>query len=70
MTEDVIDFKLSLREKQVLKFVAQGLTCKQIAASLNIGDTTVITYKNRLKEKLEVQNCVELIHKSTKMGII
>ncbi len=70
MTEDVMDLKLSPREKQVLMFVAQGLTYRQIAAALNIGDTTVITYMNRLKEKMDVQNCPELIYKTSKLGII
>ncbi len=70
MNEDVVDFKLSSREKQVLQLVAKGLVCKQIANLLCICDTTIITYKNRLKEKLEVQNCYELIYKTTKLGII
>ena len=52
MNEDVVDFKLSHRENQVLQLVAQGLVCKQIAHHLCICETTVITYKNRLKEKI------------------
>lgn len=70
MTQDAVSLKLSPREKQVLQLVAKGLVCKQIAHRLSICETTVITYKNRLKEKIEVPNCYSLIYKSTKLGII
>lgn len=64
------EYFISKREKQVLRFVALGLPCKQIANELGIGETTVITYKNRMREKLQVKNCCELIYKALKLGII
>lgn len=60
MPQDNIDIKLSSREKQIIQLVAQGLGCKQIAQHLGISDSTVITYKNRLREKYEAKNCAEL----------
>lgn len=70
MNQTVRTYKITPREKQVLHYLAHGMVCKQIAHQLSICETTVITYKNRLKEKLNVSNCYELIYKTSKMGII
>jgi len=46
---------LSPREKEVLKLVAQGFINKEIADSLNIGITTVITHRKNIVEKLGIK---------------
>ncbi len=46
MIYDLSEIKISPREMQVLKLLANGLTCKEIAVLMGICDTTVITYKN------------------------
>ena len=42
---------LSQREEEVLKFIADGYTSKQIADKLSITKSTVKTYRQRLKDK-------------------
>ncbi len=53
--------RLSEREKEVLKFIANGYTSKEIAANLNISKLTVDTHRKNIQQKLEVANVVELL---------
>jgi len=62
--------KLSNREKEVLKLLAQGLTTKRIGDLLNISTTTVVTHCENLKHKLESKNRIELIYKSMRQNLI
>lgn len=55
--------QLSNREMDVLQLLVQGSSTAAIAHQLNLQLSTVSTYKNRLFEKLEVGNLVELIEK-------
>lgn len=52
---------LSARERDVLRLVGQGNNTRQIAAALGISPKTVTTYRDRLKEKLDLQNNTELV---------
>ncbi len=61
---------LTVRETQVLQLLSEGYTCKQIADILQIAETTVKTYKERMKSKFEVQNCIELIYITSKLGLV
>jgi len=54
---------LTKREREVLELLAEGLCAKEIAQSLFISETTVITHKKNLKNKFKVKNTVELISK-------
>jgi two-component system, NarL family, nitrate/nitrite response regulator NarL len=47
---------LTGREQQVLSFVAEGLTSKEIARRLGIGVRTVETYRDRLSTKLRISS--------------
>lgn len=70
MKESLEDIRFTNREKQVLKLTAEGFSCKETAEKLGIAETTVITYKKRLKEKYQVKNIIELVYKSTREGLI
>ena len=54
---------LTKREVEVLDLLVKGLCAKEIADSLYISETTVITHKKNLKKKYNVRNTVELISK-------
>lgn len=43
---------LSAREVEVLQFLAQGVSNRDIASRLSLSEKTVSTYKNRIQEKL------------------
>jgi DNA-binding NarL/FixJ family response regulator len=53
---------LSKRELEVMKLFALGDTAKDIARKLFLSTKTVMTYKERIFEKLSVTSIPELIH--------
>ena len=53
--------RLSPREREVLKLVAEGLSLKEIAIRLNVGTKTVDTHKYNLMAKLDIHNAAGLI---------
>jgi DNA-binding CsgD family transcriptional regulator len=55
---------LTKRELEVLDLLVKGMCAKEIADSLFISETTVITHKKNLKKKYNVRNTVELISKA------
>lgn len=52
--------RLSHRELEVLRLIAQGHSLKRIAAELNLSEKTIGTYRARLGEKLGLHSNVEL----------
>lgn len=59
---------LTRREKEVLEWIAGGLTNAEISAKLEIGVTTVETYRKNLLEKFQARNVAELVHLAMKQG--
>ena len=51
---------LSVRELQVLRMVARGMTIKEIAAELALSEKTVGTYRTRISKKMGLTTNVEL----------
>lgn len=52
---------LSVRQAQILKFVADGKTNRQTASILNISHRTVEEHRKRIMEKLGLQSIAELV---------
>jgi DNA-binding NarL/FixJ family response regulator len=61
---------LTEREIEVLRFVAEGRTNKDIAQYLRIAIKTVEAHRARIKRKLGMQTVVELVHYAIKQGIV
>lgn len=55
--------KLSKREIEIVKLLVKGEGNLEISNNLGIQMSTVSTYKNRVFEKLKINNLVELIEK-------
>lgn len=53
--------KLSKREFEIAVYMKNGMGNLEISNLLNIGASTVSTYKNRIFEKLGIQNLVQLV---------
>jgi two-component system response regulator NreC len=62
--------KLTDREKQVLKLLAEGYTHKEIAGILNISVKTVIAHHSNISEKLDIHNRSALTKFAIQKGII
>ena len=54
--------RLTDRELAVLEMIGQGRTTRQIATALKLGTPTIDTYRDRIKEKMNLQNAAELLH--------
>jgi DNA-binding NarL/FixJ family response regulator len=54
---------LSPREKDILHYLMEGSAMKEIGARLKITQSTVSTYKERIMEKMQASNMVELYKK-------
>lgn len=61
---------LTRRERQVLRFVAEGMTNAEIAAMLGIGVRTVESHRAAVLRKLDFQNQTELVRYAIQKGII
>jgi len=54
--------RLTDRELEVFQLIGSGRTTREIAETLNLGMTTVDTYRTRIKEKLGLRNGTQLQH--------
>lgn len=61
---------LSLRETEVLRFIAQGRSNKEIAAALTLSTRTVETYRARLTRKLGFHSLADLIRYAIRNRLI
>lgn len=57
---------LTDRELEVFQLIGSGKTTREIAQQLVLGDTTVETYRARIKEKLGLRNASELSQAATR----
>jgi two-component system response regulator NreC len=69
ITDDLYE-KLTDREKQIMKLLAEGNTAKEIASLLDISVKTVIAHQTNIYEKLNIHSRTELIKFAIRRGII
>lgn len=62
--------KLTGREREILKLLAEGYTTQEIADLLVISFKTVEGHKTRMMAKLELRNRVDLVKYALRKGII
>ena len=62
------DDSLSPREQDVLKFIAQGFSNKEIATRLHISTKSVETYKSRATDKLNLRTRADIVRYGTSQG--
>jgi DNA-binding NarL/FixJ family response regulator len=60
--------RLSDRETEVLRLIAQGYSNKEVAAQLSVSVKTVETYKARSMEKLNLRSRVDIVRKAGELG--
>ena len=62
--------KLTPREQEVMRLVAQGLSSKEIAAKLYISPKTVENHRTKIMEKLQLASVVDLVKYAAQLGVI
>ena len=60
---------LTVRQREILQLLAEGLSAKEIAAQLAISTRTVESHKYQMMESLAIHNSAELVHYALKHGI-
>ena len=73
--DDATDFemgisKLSAREIEILQYMAEGFTAKEIAATLTISQLTVKKHRENLLRKTKAKNAAHLVAIGIKNGLI
>lgn len=61
---------LSAREQQVLQALADGMSTKRIAETLQLGEETVKSHLSRLYTKLEVSDRVQAVVTAMRKGLV
>lgn len=62
--------KLSIREKQVIKLVAEGYKTKDVADMLDISDRTVSKHRENIMTKLGMSSSAELVNYASHIGLL
>ena len=60
---------LSTRELEVLRFLTQGQSVKEIAESMGLSPKTVANHQSAIKLKLEADTAIELLRKANELGL-
>lgn len=69
--KDVNEFsRLTVREKEILKLIAEGNTSRQIAESLFISVKTVENHRANIKNKIDIHDTAGLVRYAIKIGLI
>lgn len=61
---------LSKREREVIKWIAQGKSSKQIARIMDISPRTVDTYRKRLMDKLDLHTLADVVRYAVRTGLV
>jgi len=64
------ELKLTTREIEIVKLLAEGLTSQQMADRLVISPRTVETHRANLMKKTGAKNSIELVKKVEKIGLL
>ena len=62
--------KLSTREIEVLRLLADGKSSKEIAVAMGISLKTVDTHRTHLLRKLNLHSAVELVRYALRHGLV
>jgi DNA-binding NarL/FixJ family response regulator len=62
--------RLSAREKEVLRLIAQGYSTKEIAGTLNISFKTAVTHRTHLLRKLQLHESASLVRIAIRAGLV
>jgi DNA-binding NarL/FixJ family response regulator len=68
--DDAISKKLSAREFEVFRLIAEGKSGEDIGRVLNISQKTVSNYQTMIRQKLGVNSPVELVRLAMRHGLI
>ena len=62
--------RLTPRQRQVLRLIAEGLSTKEIAFKLSLSVKTVETHRAQLMERLEISDVAGLVRFAIRSGLV
>ena len=62
-------YRLSRRETQILKMIADGMINKDIADTLSLSIQTIETHRKNINQKLQVNSMIDLLNKVKEMNL-
>ena len=62
--------KLTERETEVLQYIAQGFTNRQIADTLNLSFRTINTHRANIMQKLDIHDTAGLVRHAITIGLV
>jgi RNA polymerase sigma factor (sigma-70 family) len=62
--------RVTVREKEVLRLLVEGLTNKQIAATLGIAEITVQIHRAQVMRKMAADSIPDLVRKAARLGLL
>ena len=70
VVEDHVEQGLSDREREVLRLIAEGRTYKEMADLMAVSVKTIESYRERIKEKLNLHSRAELVRYALEKGLL
>lgn len=61
--------KLTSRERQVIRHIAEGLTTKEISQVMGVSPKTIDNHRTNLMQKLDLHNVAEVVIYAAKSGL-
>lgn len=68
--EDVTDYDLTEREKEILSLLVSSHTNRQIAGKLNLSENTVKTHRRNIQAKFGVSNIIGMVRFACRTNLI
>ncbi|MBI3003824.1 MAG: response regulator transcription factor [Ignavibacteriales bacterium] len=68
--KSLIDQKLTKREQEILRHIAQGLTSREIAEKLYLSASTVNTHRANMMQKLDIHDTASLVRFAIQEGVV
>ena len=70
LNQEIADYQLTIREKEILKFLVDGMSYKQIGHVINVSYETVHSHIKNIYKKLHVASMSEAVSKALKERIV
>jgi DNA-binding NarL/FixJ family response regulator len=62
--------RLTLRQRQILKMIAEGRTTREMAVQLHLSVKTIESHRSKLKDLLEIRDVAGLVVYAIRSGVI
>jgi DNA-binding CsgD family transcriptional regulator len=61
--QNCIDYNITDREKEIIKFISEGLSYKEMSQKLNLSEKTIGTHRQNIFKKVDVNNKIDLLNR-------